>query len=105
MPSLKHIHTYVRYQGLNKKPIRQAGQLLYKCADPLCTHFAPYSMVIGKMSICSEDKCINQFVLTNRHLERVKPKCLSHSSTREAREYQHAKELANKYLSNLGDQG
>lgn len=75
MAALNHIHTYVLYK-VNRSTIKmQNGEVLYKCADPRCTHFAPYSAVIDKMSKCS--KCgQTEIILTRdvlRHRSKIYP--------------------------------
>lgn len=80
MPTLEHIHTYVRFK---KK--------FYKCNHPKCTHFALKELILGKESACPS--CGTVFILTREDLKRATPKCKNCSNTKEARRYRTAKTL------------
>ena len=70
MPSLHHIHRYVRYSQRGGKTLKER---VFRCDDPCCTHFAPAELVIGKLSRCN--MCDGQFILTAEAGRRVKPRC------------------------------
>lgn len=80
MPTLKHVHSYVRFK---KK--------FYKCNDAKCTHFALKELVLGKESACPA--CGHVFILTREALKRATPKCKNCANTKAARHYRTAKNL------------
>ena len=80
MPSLNHIHTFVKY-----------GKKSYRCFDPECTSIYSKDMLHGKASKCTD--CGSEFILTHEDLKRARPKCLKCSNTKEARTFQAAARL------------
>lgn len=102
MPALKHTHQYVKWQraaGNNRIPILRQGEQAYKCADPNCTHFAPKSMVLGKMTKCNS--CPNEFVMDTYAIQRTEPQCLYCRQTKEGETSRAAKAIVEDVLSNL----
>lgn len=94
MAVLKHIHTYVLWQDYKRRPVLRAGEYQYKCADPGCTHYMTYSMVLGKLSLCG--KCRrNEITLTKEMLsgKRVTPVCLECSKSKLGQAHRQAKEI------------
>lgn len=90
MAALKHIHIYARWK-------KRGGELWFKCNDPLCTHIAPRSLVMGKASLCT--KCGSKITqLTWKHLDRIKPLCLGCSDTPEGRSFRAAQDLVSTLL-------
>lgn len=82
MPSIDHVHTYIRYK---KRP----GY--YRCAAPNCTHLQEKEFLLGKNSLCSA--CGSCFVLTYEDLRKAKPRCLNCANTKEARRYREIQKL------------
>lgn len=70
MPSLNHIHKYVRYHKLGGKTLKDR---VFRCDDPGCTHYAPAELVIGKRSRCTI--CDGPFTLDAEAARRAKPRC------------------------------
>lgn len=102
--TLNHVHTYVRQQTVNRKPVIRDNELMFKCNHPDCSHYAPYSLVIGKRSICAV--CHeHELILTNRDLERVKPRCHMCSNTKDARNMRKAHDVAANLLKGLAEVG
>ena len=79
MPSLKHIHTYVRFKQKSGKTLKTWW---WRCENSLCTHFAPYEMVVGKKTLCTN--CGSEMILTSEDMRRIRPRCLACSNTKEA---------------------
>jgi hypothetical protein len=92
MPSIDHIHTYSK--------MKRKGY--YKCLDPLCTHFAQYDLVIGKMSKCC--LCTSEFVLTKKDMDNVKPRCLKCSNSKEGKLHRASSALISDLFKGLGPQ-
>ena len=67
MPSLNHVHKYVRYHKLCGKTLR-----VFRCDDD-CTHYAPAELVIGKRSRCT--RCEGLFTLDAEAARRARPRC------------------------------
>lgn len=66
MAGKNHVHQYVLYK-VNRFETKMAnGEVLYKCADPRCSHYAPYSAVLGKMSRCGQ--CGQTEIILTREL-------------------------------------
>ena len=70
MPSLNHIHQYVRY---SKRGGRTLKDRVFRCDDPGCSHYAPAELVIGKFSRCT--LCGGQFKLDADAARRARPRC------------------------------
>ena len=70
MPSLNHIHQYVRYSKRGAKTLKAR---VFRCDDPGCTHSAPAELVIGKFSRCT--LCGGQFVLDAEAARLTRPRC------------------------------
>lgn len=75
MSVLNHTHQYVLMK-INRFETKMYNQEpVYKCNDPKCSHWAPYSMVINKLSRCG--KCgQTEFILTRqklRHRSKISP--------------------------------
>ena len=87
MPSLNHIHTYVRIKGTQT----------YQCGDPKCTHSSHRKFLKGKSSVCPQ--CGTVFLLTWELLRRAIPLCLNCSSTKEAKQHQKLKSLMESLIS------
>lgn len=94
MPSLNHIHTYVKYK---KRP----GYM--RCADRYCTHIMDRESCHGKASLCTV--CGDEFVLDWPDLDRVRPRCLKCSDTKKAREARAAKSLFEGLIKDMPDYG
>ena len=75
MPTLDHVHTF-----------RRVSPNLFQCAHPDCNYREAKKFLKGKRSICCEEGCVNEIILTSTHLQRAEPKCIEHSNTKEARE-------------------
>jgi hypothetical protein len=73
MPTVAHIHTYIRHKN---KP----GY--YRCNSPDCTYSIEKSEILGKLSRCNQ--CGNQIILSREDLRRAAPKCLNCSNTKKA---------------------
>lgn len=86
MPSLNHIHTYVRYKS-------RPGY--YRCDAPDCTHFNTKEHITGKLSLCS--LCGQQMILDSEALRRARPRCINCSDTKKAKIHRRAQELT-RYL-------
>ena len=86
MPSLNHIHTYVRYKS-------RPGY--YRCDAPDCTHFNTKEHITGKLSLCS--LCGQQMILDSEALRRARPRCINCSDTKKAKIHRKAQELT-RYL-------
>lgn len=113
MPSLKHVHSYVRYShgltGLFKKHRHNKTDPrlrdCYRCTDPECSHYTSRLELLGKWSKCG---CGQEFLLNAHHLSLAVPKCLDCGTSQEARRHQAAKRVAgaifeereNQYESN-----
>jgi hypothetical protein len=82
MPSINHVHTYVKYK---KRP----GYM--RCADPYCTHQLDIESCHGKASKCSV--CGTEFILSSQDMKRVRPRCLACSDTAQARKVRAAQAL------------
>lgn len=87
MPSLNHIHTYVRI----KKNYKTLGETRWKCDDPDCTSVVPYELVQGKRSKCSS--CGAEIILGKEEVKRARPKCFMCSNTKDAIRKQKAAAL------------
>lgn len=87
MPSLNHIHTYVRFT-----------KDVYRCSDKHCYHTAKKSILVGKATLCTE--CGQEFVLTREDLRRARPRCLACSKTKKALEVQNATGLMYNLFKN-----
>ena len=94
MPSLNHIHTYIKYKN-------RPGY--FRCLDEKCTHFINKEMLIGKLSRCT--LCGAEFTLNRFDLMRAKPRCLECSNTQKAikarRDQEKAAALVNKVLETV----
>jgi hypothetical protein len=89
MPSIRHVHTYVR---LNKTQ--------FKCDDPYCSHIQSKDRLFGKATRCSI--CKNtEFVLTREDLKRSKPRCINCSETKAAKNYRETREDFGKILADF----
>lgn len=71
MPSMNHVHTYVRFT-----------KDVFRCSDKHCYHTANKTILVGKASICNE--CGEEFVLSRQDLRRARPRCLKCSKTKKA---------------------
>lgn len=71
----EHIHKYARI-----------SPNVYQCAYPDCMHFTNKKFLKGKRSICTEEGCENEIILTPEALRRARPKCLLHQDTIEAKQ-------------------
>lgn len=91
MPALDHVHMYARYD-------KEKGQ--YHCLDPKCYHLIDKKRLVGKASLCTS--CKAEFILTPYNLKHARPRCLNCAETREAKEYQRAKDIMNG-MSNIFD--
>ena len=89
MPSLNHIHTYVR---LTKD--------VFRCADKHCYHTAKKTILVGKATLCNE--CGEEFVLTREDLRRSRPRCMKCSKTKKALAVQSATNAVDSVFKNLG---
>lgn len=89
---IKHVHTYVYYDT------RKDGEILYKCDDPHCHHFAPRKLILNKASVCS---CCKQkeVILTWQVLRNKRPLCLDCSGTDVAKAFRKNKELVENILA------
>jgi hypothetical protein len=85
MPSLNHVHTYVRWKT------SRTGVVYFRCTHSNCTHFAELSFLPGKLNSCIS--CGEQFTLTKEDLRRAKPKCLQCSNTKKAKIAQGARRI------------
>jgi hypothetical protein len=68
MPGKRHVHKYIRTQ------LRFA--LVWRCADPECTHFMPphqEGLMDGRASFCWQ--CSQQFILDTDALKEDMPRC------------------------------
>lgn len=91
MPAIKHTHIYVFYK------VTEAGEELYKCDDPHCTHYASRKLIMGKASICSGCRQ-TEFILDWKILRRRRPKCLKCANTAEAKDYRNTQEIMAQIL-------
>lgn len=82
MPILDHTHTY-----------RRVSPNVYLCAHPDCNHREAKKFLKGKRSICCQQGCENEIILTAEHLQRAEPKCFEHSNTKSAREFKKSVEI------------
>jgi hypothetical protein len=89
MPVLKHTHTYGRWK-------ERGGEMNYKCLDPQCSHFAPRSLVVGKLTKCS--KCTNTLIFDWKQAERAKALCIECQDTKEGRAFRARKESTRALL-------
>lgn len=86
MPTLNHVHTYIR-----------RSKSTYKCDHADCTHFARKEDILGKRSMCSV--ClVKPIILDSEALRRVRPRCIDCSETTEAKNIRETK----KVLEELG---
>lgn len=92
MPALSHTHTYERIRGKKDS---------FHCADPHCYHVIPKSRLRGKASLCT--KCGKEFILTAADLQRVQPRCMDCSETKEAKQLKAAVALSGNVLGFLVD--
>ncbi len=111
MPGLNHIHTYVLLRDRKRQPLKYGDDFRYKCADPKCSHTAPYSLVLDKASLCGKCKK-TEIILTKDVLRgefadkpKVTPTCLACGKSRQAKAYQHAKALAEQFLGSTSQLG
>ena len=100
-----HIHTYTKWQVLLPGGKREHklcfGEKGYKCKDPDCNHTAPYSLVLGKRSLCT--RCGKPFVLDRKSMMRTEPRCIECSNTVEGRAYRAGKEAIKELVTDLPD--
>lgn len=80
MPSLDHVHTYVRYKDRSGTKL---AQYVFRCDHPECTNFAPAELVIGKKASCSV--CGQEYILDSESARRVRPRCMDCSNTAKGR--------------------
>lgn len=88
MPIIKHLHTYERSRD-NKE--------VYRCVDPLCTHYTRKALLIGKMSLCY--KCRTEFILDLQQLRNKRPVCILCSKSPKSKERKQALEIMEGILS------
>jgi hypothetical protein len=86
MPSLNHIHTYIRKSGNERKPYES----IFKCADPYCTHIADAKSIKDKASICSKCKTA-EIVMNVTQLKLARPRCEECSNKPENKQKQQLK--------------
>jgi hypothetical protein len=82
MPSIDHVHLYVKYK---KRP----GY--FRCAAPNCTHIADKEFLEGKHSTCN--LCGAVMTLSKEDLRRAKPRCIECSNTKKAKDLKKLQEL------------
>jgi len=70
MPSLNHVHKYVRY---NKRGGKKLKDRLFRCADPGCSHYTQAELVIDHYSRCTV--CDGRFILDREAARRAEPRC------------------------------
>lgn len=92
MPSLNHVHIYVR-AGARKK------NKTFMCSDPHCTHKEKKEYLVGKASRCPN--CLAEFVLTNEDLKRRRPLCLACRNTKEAQIFKEKRSTLSEILGDL----
>lgn len=106
--NIKHVHTYILWKRLDRKIEMRDGEPMYKCNNPTCTHVAPYSMVVDKEAYCG--KCGKvKIILTKENLRprnnkgkfKLIPTCLNCGNSKEAREYQATKKIADTVLGTV----
>ena len=87
MPSLKHIHSYIKFRVQ-----KSDGQQLWKCADPRCTHFDTQTKITGKLTLCPGCHDVT-FVLDGDMMRRTRPLCINCRDTKEAKAYREHLQL------------
>ncbi len=87
MPSLKHRHTYKRWQ---RRGVSQ--EMWFKCADPKCTHIAPKSLIKGKESSCG--KCGGAVIMDSEQFKRSIATCLDCQDSTKGRDYRARRDMA-----------
>ncbi len=83
-----HIHTYIRA----KRKDGTKNPLLYRCADPDCTHSMNKFDIEGKRSLCSHCQ-ETEIILTPTVLKLSRPLCLNCSNTKEAKAFREKKRI------------
>jgi len=71
MAKTKHIHLYKRVDLARKKDTKSYPVL--KCMKPLCNHYIPLNLAIGKMAECN--RCNDPFILDKETILLSKPHC------------------------------
>ncbi len=79
MASLQHTHTYAIYKKRSGTSVKEK---VFRCADPSCTHFAEYELVVGKMSCCN--LCGKEYILDREAARASFPRCLECSNSKRA---------------------
>ena len=93
MPSLKHIHTYIRWR-------KRGEEMWWRCADPNCSHILPQSQMAGKTSLCFS--CGSEVIMDwKQYLRRVKATCLNCQDTVEGRAFKENKKKAEALMDIL----
>lgn len=96
MPSLSHTHTYCLFKARTKG--KKITDRVYRCADPGCSHYTYYELVLNKRSRCN--LCGEEYILDRESLKRVKPRCLLCSETPRGRLASNAKLMMTNLFTN-----
>ena len=75
MPSLKHVHKYIRVSPKSKT--------FYMCAHPECSHREYKVFLRGKVAVCNH--CDGEFILDHYALLLSKPICMKCRDTKDSR--------------------
>lgn len=73
-----HIHKYKKFNLTRNKD--KEPYYVYQCVLPLCSHYTPVNLSVGKMSLCN--RCNEPFIITKETLQgyanraTVRPHCI-----------------------------
>lgn len=87
MPSIKHVHRYVR---------NIVNRNYFSCSLKNCTHYIHKGLILGHDSICN--KCNTVFQLTDGQLKNSRPVCLMCSKSYKSRVARELKEILEQQL-------
>lgn len=99
MPSLNHIHTFVRYKKRSGKTLKTWW---WRCADSQCTRVVDYEMAIDKKTKCT--RCGNVFILDANAMRSINPLCLDCGTSKKAIAHQKGKALIASVFAGLEEE-